>query len=117
MIISGPLSIFLVGCAGGVFGELLKWYQLRESLHLPSYTHSLFYWTITVAMVVAGGALAVFYGIEPKSAFLVANIGLSAPLVIKQLAELNPAPATRDSSRPSLSNFLAGRPGKVRDGF
>lgn len=109
MIISGVISIFLVGCLGGIFSELLRWYQLRESAAFPAYLRSLFYWTMTAAMIVAGGVVSVFYGTEPKSAMLVLNIGLSAPLIIKQLSELRPETRGVRGPSPSLTNFLAGR--------
>jgi len=117
MTVSGFTMTFLFGCFGGVMGEALKWYQLRESPNLPTYARSPLYWTITAIMVVLGGILPSLYGVEPKSALLNANIGLSAPLIIKALAASNPLEsrtATRGlggarSMRPSLLNFLAGR--------
>jgi hypothetical protein len=115
--ISGLLPIFLVGCFGGAAGELLKWYQLRESPNLPEYAHRPIYWIITAVVIVAGGLLAVLYGVDAKNAILVFNIGLSAPLIIKALAAINPVEpgrGTRDvpaipQPPPSPANFLAGR--------
>jgi len=115
MTVSGFALTFLFGCFGGVMGEALKWYQLRESPNLPEYARKPLYWIITAVMVVLGGILPSLYGVGPKSAILVANIGLSAPLIIKTLAASNPlqsGTATRGVgsrlSKPSPLSFLAG---------
>jgi len=113
MIINGFLFVFLVGCLGGLLGEAIKWFQLRESANLPAYVRSPFYWFITFLMIVLGGLLATLYGIDNRNAILIANIGLSAPLIIKALAETNPVSSGRSHLTnlqvPSLVNFLAGR--------
>jgi hypothetical protein len=118
MSISGIWPIFLIGSFGGVIGELYHWYQLRDSPRLPEYARHMKYWIVTVAMILAGGVLAVLYGVESKSAVLVANIGLSAPLIVKALGSTNPVgqqnatrsvAARKDSGpRPSIRAFLAG---------
>jgi hypothetical protein len=112
VLVSGFWPVFLVACVGGSLAELLRWWQLRESPSLPAYARSPFYWAVTVAMILAGGLLATFYGLEPTSAVLVANIGMSAPLIVKALAASAPAApgGARDIvPEASLSGFLAGR--------
>jgi hypothetical protein len=37
MTISGFWAIFLVGCLGGLIGETIKWYRMREQEKLPTY--------------------------------------------------------------------------------
>ena len=52
----------------------------------PGYTKNFFYWLCVLGMALAGGFLSVLYGIVEVQAFLVLNIGLSAPLILKALA-------------------------------
>jgi hypothetical protein len=92
-MVSGAPLTFAVACFGGVLVELLRWYSLRESQNLPKYVKSPTYWGITVLMILAGGGLALLYGTDPKSPLLVANIGLSAPLIIKAFADTTPKPS------------------------
>lgn len=101
MTVSGFGATFLLACAGGVLAELLRWYKLRESTELPQYLRSPFYWVLTALMVLAGGFLAVLYGTDAKNAILVVQIGLSAPLLLRVLADqsLHEAPPGREAPR------------------
>jgi hypothetical protein len=131
MTVDGFGAIFGVACLGGVLAELAKWYSLRESPNFPDYARSARYWVITALVAMAGGVLAVLYGVdEPKNAVLVLNIGASAPLIIMALASTQPdnatsagrppatdpghggygmADETAAEPAPSIGRFLAGR--------
>jgi hypothetical protein len=48
--------------------------------------------------------------VEEKSAILVAQIGLTAPLILKALAQIPPAGSTKSvGEAPSIFDFIAGR--------
>lgn len=100
MELSGFWPVF--GCAafGGFLLELLKWWELRESPARPTYAGSPFYWGITIAMILVSGGLGVLYGTSPRNAIMVLNIGISAPLLIKALAELRVRPPSAESLLP-----------------
>jgi len=106
--------IFLMGCLGGLLGELSHWYQLRESGNYPDYAKKAIYWIVTLGMILAGGGLAVAYGIKDPNAILIINIGLSAPLIIKALSASVPSSLPKGllpGQKPpaTLHNFLSGR--------
>lgn len=110
MIVSGFWPTFLVGCFGGVMNETLNWYLRRDSPHIARYRKEPRYWFVTALMILVGGVVATLYGIEPKSALLVAQIGLTTPLIIKSLAQIPPAKTERTlGQQPSLIDFVAGR--------
>ena len=105
-MVSGILQTFALACFGGLLVELLKWYNLRESLKLPIYAKSPVYWTITSLMVLASGGLALLYGTDPKSPLLVANIGGSAPLILKAFADTVPRrPPRVEDHGPAVPGF------------
>ena len=74
------------GMVGGLFPETLKWFSMRETLHIgmPAYAKQPYYWIVTLAMVIAGSLLTVAYNNQEMSRILAINIGASAPLMIKE---------------------------------
>lgn len=107
MVIEGAGAVFVVGCAGGAVAELLHWWGLRQTVQLPAYRSSLFYWGITIAMILAGGLMAWLYFGDSAEGLVVAHVGLATPLILQKLATsipqqpgaknviLNPAPTLR----------------------
>jgi hypothetical protein len=87
-------EFFLYGVMGGVFAELLGLYKLRTQAPsaFPTYLRSGFYWSVTIAMVFAGGVLVWVYnhsGLDMKPLIAV-NIGASAPLILGSLIQTTP---------------------------
>jgi hypothetical protein len=85
MIIEGGQEIFWIGCAGGALAEILHWWNLKESPQLPAYARSIFYWGITIAMVLAGGLIAWIYFGDRGEAIVAVHVGLSTPLILQKL--------------------------------
>jgi hypothetical protein len=114
------IFVFSMGMVGGVLGELLKWYQLRESPNLPEYAKKPLYWIITLLMVLSGGVLAMLQGVEASKPLIALNVGIAAPLLLKGMASSVPAagPVPEAGQRggldepvkgPSVIDFIAGR--------
>jgi len=55
MTVSGLLPVLLVGAFGGLLGEILKWYQLRESPNVSEYARRPMYWIATAAIALSRG--------------------------------------------------------------
>jgi hypothetical protein len=87
------------GVLGGIFAELLGWFQLRKQApeSLPQFLKSWFYWGITLGMILAGGILVVIYlaSAIPLKPILAVNIGASAPLLIGAFVAQTPSISPR----------------------
>lgn len=86
---------FWLGVLGGIFGELVNLFKLRQQPvnMLPVWIRSPWYWTLTLLMILSGGGLVAIY---LQSNFQVApilavNIGASAPLILGTLIAQVPA--------------------------
>ena len=91
----GLLEGFGLGVFGGVLAELLGLFKLRRESPetFPEWMKSVFYWSITVLMILAGGGLVVIYlrsGLS-LSALIAVNIGASAPLILGTLVSQTPS--------------------------
>lgn len=93
MIVDGFWPVFGYGCLGGFLAEFLKLYKFRENFSAITYLRSVLYWIVTFGMVIIGGFVATFYGVEMVSAPLAVNIGASAPLILSAFANTVPAVA------------------------
>ncbi len=111
-------TTFVLGIIGGLLGEVLKWYSLRESPTPPPYLKSVQYWVITLVMALVGGILAVIQNVPASQPVLALNIGISAPLILKGLAAVVPMKPVAPETAPSygavprkarIMDMIAGR--------
>jgi hypothetical protein len=115
MQVVGFWQVFLTGAGGGCMIEMLRWWKLKESPQLPAYAKSVFYWLVTLAMIIAGGFLAVLNGVaDPVNAFTAVNIGASAPALLGALSAQPASPARkrglmRLAPTPRIWDFLSFR--------
>lgn len=85
---------FWLGVLGGLFAEIFSLSKLRY-LPLdarPLWVRSVWYWAITLAMILSGGALVGIYlgsGVT-MTPLLAVNIGASAPLILQSLVSQAP---------------------------
>ena len=90
-------AAFIFGIVGGAFAELVGLYKLRQKPNLPLFLRSWFYWLMTILMILAGGGLAVIYNrTHALNEMLAANIGASAPLILRALSSKPPTPGSSD---------------------
>jgi hypothetical protein len=109
MLIEGDLAVFGVGVAGGVANELLRWYGLRDNPNLPAYAKSVFYWAISLAMILLGGGLAWLQLGNSAEGLIAFQIGLAAPMVLTNLAKVAPSQKGAMGQAPaSIGDFLKG---------
>jgi hypothetical protein len=91
---------FWWGVFGGASVEAIQLYTLRQlpKDRRPQWLKSPFYWAITAIMVVAGGGLVMLYiasGMTIK-ALVAFNIGVSAPLILKEGSQAVQKPRLSD---------------------
>jgi hypothetical protein len=83
------VKTILCGLAGGFLVELNVWWKLRYTPpeKLPQFYKYPHYWVTTIAMIAAGGGLALVYVLSgiSVSPLLAVNVGASAPLIIGNL--------------------------------
>lgn len=92
----GLLEGFLYGVIGGFLAEVLGLFRLRreDPSRLPIWIKSIFYWIVTLLMILSGGVLVGIYiksnlSIDP---LIAVNVGASAPLIIGALTAHAPDP-------------------------
>ena len=110
MTLSTQLSVFLVGSAGGLAGEVLHWWNLRTSGKLPIYAKKLHYWIITLSMVMVSGFLTWIQFGASAEALTTFQIGIAAPIILQKLVTSAPTPEGRMSgtgrAEPSIRDFF-----------
>ncbi len=110
MTLSSDINVLLVGCFGGLAAEALHWWNLRTTDRLPQYGKKLFYWIITVIMILVGGGIAWLQFGSSGEAWVVFQIGVAAPLILQKLTTSLPTPegqmGMRESPQGSIRNFF-----------
>jgi hypothetical protein len=78
--------IFFCGLAGSLAVEVVNIYQILESERgaVPRRYKDPFYWFIRLLLAFIGGGLALGYHVD--GLLLAANVGASAPLIIRTFA-------------------------------
>lgn len=107
MNLTNVSEVFFVGILGGVLLELIHWWNLRRTnSSFPEYARSWFYWLVTIFMILAGGAVAVFYFGDQAEAIITLHVGISAPLILQKLSTSMAQPGARSLKATSLRNFF-----------
>lgn len=90
----GFLETFLWGAFGGVGAEAATWAAIRYSkpTEYPYWLKSPLYYAIAVFLILLGGGVAVMYArsATPLNPVLAAQIGASAPLLLRKFSEAVP---------------------------
>lgn len=109
---------FAAPFVGGVALEAVYWYELREKLTATKYRkmlRSLSYWLPTVAMILAGAAVALFWAASKSkdpTSFELLVAGAAAPSLLK-----NAVTALLAREKTKLGGDEADDSVKVRDYF
>jgi hypothetical protein len=100
-------EVFAVGFIGGIFLELLHWYNIYRTPEFPDYARFPKYWIVSFLMAVAGGLVAVFYFGARTEAMIALHVGLSTPLILQKLALTAAAPpGAKGPPGPSVMSFF-----------
>lgn len=83
----GEVQEFLWGFAGSLAVEILVLNEIFQNEHItiPARYRCTMYWFVRLSLAVAGGGLAVAYGVQTP--ILALNIGATAPLLIRALSK------------------------------
>jgi hypothetical protein len=88
------LETFLWGVFGGVGAEAVIWASIRHNKReeYPYWIKSPLYCATTIVLILLGGGVAVMYARSstPLNAVLAAQIGASAPLLLRKFTEAIP---------------------------
>jgi hypothetical protein len=88
--LTGVWAVVLVGCAGGIAGELLHWRHLYRKGRLPDYARRIGYWGVTFGFIALGGMAAWLYFGERAPGLVAFHVGASTPLLLQKLVSAVP---------------------------
>jgi len=96
MVLDSNTAVFLTGALGAALVELLHWWGLRQASVLPQYATRSRYWITTLALVAAGGLVALVYFGSHADGIIVLHTGAGTPLIIQKFATTIPeAPGSK----------------------
>jgi hypothetical protein len=78
------LSLFLLGCVGGLLPDILRLIRNRYKIQVPTYLRQTNFWIGVLLLVLIGGLTAWILGSDsPKEALI---YGYASPQILSQLA-------------------------------
>lgn len=78
------LSLFLLGCLGGLLPDILRLIRNRHKIRIPTYLGKLNFWMGTILLVAVGGLTAWILSAETAKDALI--YGFASPQILSQLA-------------------------------
>lgn len=78
------LSLFLLGCLGGLLPDILRLIRNRHKMSIPVYLKKLNFWLGTILLVAVGGLTAWILSAETAKDALI--YGFASPQILSQLA-------------------------------
>jgi len=97
------LSLFLLGCLGGLLPDLLRIVRNRHKVHMPAYLRKGNFWLGAVLLVLVGGLAAWVLGAASAKDALI--YGYASPQLFSHLAGSLSSEAVERGGKPREAPF------------